>query len=148
MELFQQCVTPWGLLIHLFSANACESVYQAGLPNDPMSLVEYLPYFLKTCVLELPFYYFFLTRTQSFSRIVIINFILNLLTHPIVFLVMPILFEHLGLNYLQYLLLAETFAPLTEAIVLHYVFKVEAPTAIRAALVANLLSWGIGVFWI
>ena len=140
MELFQHCVTPWSLLINFFSNHGCEAIYQAGLPVDPLSLAEYLPYFLKTFILELPIYFIFLTRMHSFFRIVMINLVLNLLTHPLIFLGMPVMFEKFGFTYLQYLLIAEIFAPLAEGIFLNYAFKVEGRTAFRAAVMANLFS--------
>ena len=110
-------------------------------------MAQYLPYFIKTCILELPIYFIFLRSSRSFFRIVVITFIVNLATHPIVFMLMPILLTKLNLNYLQYLCIAETFAPLIEALILAFYYQFSSRVSFWAALVANLFSWTVGIYW-
>ncbi len=143
------CLAPWDVLHHLISNQPqCAEIYLASPPSDSIGLVEYLPFFLKTLLLELPLYYLLLKNVKSFKQILLINLVVNIATHPIIFIAMPPLLNAFGFSYLNYLIIAEIFAPAVEAILLHKTYKVSASRAWVAAIVANLVSWAIGVYWI
>lgn len=139
------CITPWNVVLNLFQAHECTAIYQSPVTSDPVSFLEYLPYFLKTCALELPIYWLFLKGKKGFLQILMINILLNLSTHPIVFFIIPLLLK--GGTYFQYLSVAEFFAPLVEFLILWRGFKVDGRVALLAAVAANLFSWGLGIYW-
>lgn len=144
-----ECLTPWYLVYNLFAENACAEIYNSGLPSDPIAFAEYLPYFLKTFILELPIYALILKSQQKFAKTCVANTLLNLATHPIIFILFPMILPRLGeFNYLNYLVAAEIFAPLVESILLAKVFKLKIGWAVVSAVAANLFSWSVGVYWI
>ena len=144
-----ECLTPWFLVYNLFADNACAEIYTSGLPTDPISLAEYLPYFLKTFILELPIYAIILKSQQSFVKTLTANTLLNLVTHPFIFILLPMLLvKSDSINYLNYLTIAEIFAPTVEALILFKVFKLPLKKAIVSAVLANLFSWSVGVYWL
>ncbi|MBC7464537.1 MAG: hypothetical protein H7256_00970 [Bdellovibrio sp.] len=145
MSLIQQCLTPWALVINQFAEHSCGEIYTSGLPTDTLTLTQYLPFFLKTYAFELPFYYFFLRKIFSTTKILRINLVINLATHPFIFIMLPLILVRFEFNYFQYLVVAEIFAPLVEALILNQLFKVRWQTAVVASLVANLISWTVGV---
>jgi hypothetical protein len=139
----------------------------------------YLVIFLKTCLLEAPFYYWALrgARRRAASRVghpvehpgagfrrwpVIAQLgLANLLTHPVVFFVIPALFS----RYLTGLLVAEVFAPVVEGVYCAWVVSDKGADkgkgkddnltekqgwrqarAFVIAVLANLFSWQVGVF--
>lgn len=148
MNVMVECLTPLGLLNNLQQLQPqCLEIYNTAVASDAAGFTEYIPVFLLTCLLEFPVYFLFLWKESSITRAVLVIFLLNLATHPIVYLGMPFVFEKWDLNYLQYLLIAEVFAPFIEALLLKKVFHTTWKTAIWAALLANLFSWTLGVYW-
>lgn len=148
MNLMTECFTPLSLLMNWFQHSPqCTEVYQTSIVTDASGFWGYLGIFGMTFLTELPIYFLFLYRYSSFLRILLINFILNIATHPVVFLLMPWLFQKWDLSYLQYILIAEFFAPAIEALILRKLFKMDWSAAIAAALIANLFSWTVGVYW-
>lgn len=145
-----ECLTPWGLILNLFfnQSAQCSEIYFSTPPNDSISFIEYAPYFLKTILLEFPLYYLFLKNIRSLKEILLMGLILNLATHPIIFLVMPPLLNTLQFSYLNYLIIAETFAPVVEALILSLFYKLSWRRSLLAALTANIVSWTIGVYWV
>lgn len=144
-----ECLTPWYLIYNLFADNACSEIYSSGLPSDAMTLTEYLPYFIKTFILELPIYALILKSQQNFTKNLAATSLLNLATHPIIFILFPMVLPKLGdFNYLNYLVAAEIFAPLVESLLLIKVFKLKIGWAVVSAAAANLFSWSLGVYWI
>ena len=141
------CLTPWMLILNLFQSHQCAEIYNSSLPTDPVSLQIYLPYLFKTFILEFPVYYLFLRKDFKLPKIIFLNFILNIATHPMVFFGWPSLLSLFDANYLTYLVIAEIFAPTVEAAILVAVFKMNLRQAVIAGLSANLLSWSIGVYW-
>ena len=115
--------------------------------TEPFSFLEYLPFFLKTFVLELPIYFLFLRTLKNVPVILKMNTVLNLATHPVVFFIIPLILTQLNATYLHYLVVAEIFAPLVEALVLFKVYKISLGRAVLAALCANLFSWSVGIYW-
>ena len=144
-----ECLTPWYLIYNLFANNACSEIYSSGLPSETMTLKDYLPYFLKTFILELPIYALILKSQQNFTKNLAATSLLNLATHPIIFILFPMVLPKLGdFNYLNYLVAAEIFATVVEALLLIKVFKLKIGWAVVSAAAANLFSWSLGVFWI
>lgn len=149
MSLYTDCVTPLSLITNLLHTNPeCLSIYHAALPTDGASVFKYSQVFGMTYVLELPIYFLFLHHRYQPSKILLINFILNIATHPIVYLGMPAFFVKWDMDYLPYLLIAEFFAPATEALLLKKLFHSSWRLALWAAILANLFSWTVGAYWI
>ena len=135
-----ECLTPWKLVLNLFTPHECSEIYQLTTLAEPFTLMQYLPFFLKTLLLELPIYYLFFRTLKSIPKILQINFLVNLATHPIVFFIIPMILMKLNGNYLNYLVTAEVFAPLVETLILVYYFKFSLRSAIATAICANLFS--------
>ena len=100
-----------------------------------------------TIVLETPWYLFFgwVGRQKMITTIKQI-LILNLATHPIVFWVIPFVFNYFSLNALSYIVTAEMFALIIEMFILKFAFKVSWSRSFVASLCANLFSWSMGVW--
>jgi hypothetical protein len=143
-----QCLTPWNLLWNLFHAHQCVDIYSSTDLNGAYGFFDYVPFFFKTYALELPIYYLFLRKTRDFLQILNADLVLNLATHPIVFFIIPMVLAVFQATYMQYLFIAEIFAPVTEALILYYFFKLSLRRAFAAAILANLFSWSVGIFWI
>lgn len=148
MNLFVECLAPWSVIINQFTAHSCTEIYTSGLPTESTNLIEYLPFFLKTCVLEFPIYYLILYQIKKWNQLLFISVLLNLATHPFIFLGLPVIFAQFNGNYFQYLITAEVFAPIVEMLMLFYLFKIKWRLAFFSALLANLVSWTIGIYWI
>lgn len=141
-----QCLMPWSILINFFVDHQCDVYYLAPAFDGSFPFSMYLPYFLKTLLLELPIYYFFLRNLRTWKEIVLINLNLNLATHPILFYGISALCSSYQSSYLTYLISAEIFAPLVETLLLIFVYKVNYKKAITAAVIANLISWSVGIW--
>ncbi|MEQ1721843.1 MAG: hypothetical protein ABL930_01615 [Pseudobdellovibrio sp.] len=143
-----ECLTPWNIIWNFFNAHQCSDIYNSTSLADPVTFLEYLPYFLKTFILELPVYLFFLRHHKKLNEILQINSILNFATHPIVFFLIPLILLQFNATYLHYLVIAEVFAPLVEALLLIYAYKVGYGRAFLAGIAANLFSWSLGIYWV
>ncbi|MCB1197672.1 MAG: hypothetical protein KDK51_04805 [Deltaproteobacteria bacterium] len=108
----------------------------------------YLTVFAKTYLLEWPFIYF-LTKGKSDTAIRdtnLICFLVNAISHPIVFFVFPAIFS----RYVDALLAAETFAIVFECLAVYgLLFQLQIrlcwPTALITVILANLFSWQVGI---
>ncbi len=148
MNIMVECLTPANLIINAFNSNPnCLEIYQSAITSDAGGFSEYLSVFFFTCLLEFPVYFVFLIRESKIIRLVLITFLLNIATHPLIYLGMPLIFSKWNITYLQYLIIAEVFAPVVEAILLRKIFHTSWRTAIYSAAFANLFSWTIGVYW-
>ena len=65
-------------------------------------------------------------------------------TYPVVWLVLPPLFEPLAENRWAYLWVAEIFAPAAECLLFRLAFGKARLRDLAAIVVANLLSFGLG----
>ena len=94
-------------------------------------------------LLETPVYWFFLVGFTRTETAIAISLLINALTLPVVWFVLPPL---LISNYPLYFVIAELFAWLAEAAMVKLAFQ-EMPwkRAILAALAANAVSAGIGL---
>ena len=68
----------------------------------------------------------------------------NLLTHPIVYFLLPYLFARTGHRYAVYLTVAESFAAVAEIAWVRRHWQTGLPRTIAWVLLANLFSWWIG----
>jgi hypothetical protein len=109
---------------------------------------DYFVVFLKTCLLEAPFY-LWVFRGRGLALGVMALVVANLLTHPAVYFVFPSMFA----RFLAAVLSAEVFAPSVEAaFVVVLLLRTEGPRPHPlwnpAALIvlANLFSWQMGAF--
>ncbi len=110
---------------------------------------QYLYVFLQSNSLEVPFYYLglrsfaprLLTRSLRESERILFFICavtaVNSVTHPVVFFGIM----NLKLTYLQNILIAETFAILSESIFMMWLLDVSKLRAIAVATIANLVSW-------
>lgn len=148
MNLMVECLTPVSLIVNAYQSNPnCTDIYQSAIVNDAGGFAEYLPVFFMTYILEFPIYFIFLFRNSSIVRMVLIGLILNVATHPFIYKVLPPILAKWDMSYLEYLIIAEIFAPTIEAILLKKVFHTSWKIAFWAAILANLFSWTIGVYW-
>jgi hypothetical protein len=111
---------------------------------------QMLFYYLLTVALETPVLLVALSARHSFRRRLFAGFWLTACTYPIVFLVLPPLFNEQTRDPL-YVLVAETFAPVAECILFWIAFGTREewgrPSMWRdfaAIVAANLASFGIG----
>ena len=72
--------------------------------------------------------------------------LMNIATHPIVSWFFPWLMNTLQRPTSNYILLSELFAPLAEAILLRYVFKLSWRLSLLASIFANIFSWWAGLY--
>lgn len=111
--------------------------------------------YLLGVVLETPILLLLLSRSHSFRRRVAAGFWLTACSYPIIVLVLPVLFNP-ATNGLLYTIVAETVAPVMEAILFHLAFRTtQGESSVKrrqqiiqdsgAILVANLFSFGVGL---
>ncbi len=116
-----------------FLRGECSEVFAPPPVDHEIGLKTYLFFFAMTCLFEWPWY-------RKPARVMV----LNLLTHPLVVWVGPLLIRKLGGSYGVYLLAAEGFAPAVEAWALHRIFGVSGARSVLLAWGANLFSWLVG----
>lgn len=103
-----------------------------------MTFFVYLYIFLQSNLLEVPFYYYFLKgNNNKFFKILGLITVINSLTHPIVFF----LIMNMKLYYIVNILIAESFAIISETILVQKIFKSKFLLAFTASFIANLVSW-------
>lgn len=105
--------------------------------------LAYLRTFALTCLLEAPFYFYLLRQERWASRLLAL-LSGNLLTHPIVYFLLPYLFARAGQTFAVYLTVAETFAAVAEMIWIHLLWRTGRVRTCVLILSANLFSWWIG----
>ena len=125
-----------------------DSVFVAnGVTHVSVYLLAMLIGYLLTVVIETAVLLALLSRRHSISVRLFAGAWLTACTYPIVWLVLPSLFEERWL----YLVVAETFAPVAECTLFWFAFVRHLPREQRATIrdftaivVANLCSFGIG----
>jgi len=119
--------------------------------NLPISdLWFFLPFgYLLTILIETPILLVGLSKKLLFKQRFLCGVWLTACTYPIVVLVLPTLMQ--GFPRLQYLAIAETFAPVAECFLFWLAFR--KPTILETAdwvrsltaiVIANLASFGVG----
>lgn len=116
------------------------------MPADPLLKMMAVGYFL-TVSMEIPVLLAGLSRRHTASQRLFAGFWLTACTYPIVWLVLPPLFE----SRMWYLMVAETFAPLGECLLFQFTLGRTNPASRRDTIqdmmtitVANLISFGLG----
>ncbi len=122
-------------------------------PTGPVTLSEeqlaWMPlYYIITVAVELPVLWVALSRRHSPRVKLFAGFWLTACTYPVLWLVLPPLFD----NYWLYLLVGETLVPIIECLLFWLVFVRGQPPNRRATLrdlaaimAANLASFGFGL---
>ena len=98
---------------------------------------HYFYIILQSNLLEIPFYFWFYRKSQSFAKSAATTTVMNSMTHPLVYFA----FMNLSMTYLNKILLAEGFAILSESLFYHRFLKLELKYTFIAAFIANLVSW-------
>jgi len=108
--------------------------------NNKMVVVLFS--FLITFGVEFIVLFLFLRKKYSFLYILIFVLLVNLLTQPVVFNILPRFFE----SRAHYLLLAELSAPIVESIIGILVFKkTNCQKIIALIFLANFVSFVVGL---
>ncbi len=101
----------------------------------------YLYVFLQSNLLEIPIYHLCYRKKLRLADTARLTTLSNLITHPIVFFFLMAM----GMTYIKAILIAETFAILTETVLhRHFGVKFSWRKCLVAALIANLVSWQVG----
>jgi hypothetical protein len=144
------CVAPIAVLRSLAGDPSldlvCRMLLEDAVQPTQMGLGFYLVIFATTCFLEAPFYYWFTHKSLRLSKQIEMILVVNLATHPFVTWVFPLLFLKLQSSFGEYVIAAEIFAPVTEALLLRLVYKQSWQRASFTAFIANLFSWWIGPY--
>lgn len=122
----------------------------AGYDTPISTLWIFLPIgYILTILVETPVLLFGLPDKVSIKQRLLCGIWLSACTYPIVVLVMPMMFD--DWQRWQYLLVAETFAPVAECTLFWLAFrdrlamtKPDWVTAFLTIVVANLASFGVG----
>ncbi len=156
---FQSTPVPFELAWQFSPIGFLMSALKQGLPAEYWDIptanyfrgpsgwsLDYATVFLKTCVLESPFYFWCLKDRNLFHRAQIL-LTANFLTHPVVFFVFPLLFSH----YVPAALWAELFAASVEMLFVGSIVTKahgyrSGTCAALVILLANLFSWEAGMF--
>ncbi len=135
---------------HVFSVIAywfngsCPQAFDTYGFSWNFSLDVYATFLVLTLLFETPVYYYFIKKKFSLLKILRISLVLNLLTHPIIFLLFPQIADQRGITYGWYVLAAEIFAFVIEWVALNKIFKFPFLQSMKVALAANIFSWLVG----
>ena len=117
---------------------------------SPEFFTAWLSAFAVTCLVETPYYVAFATgfRRLSWPRAVVASFALQMMTHPVLWLLWPFIEpDPLGrpIPYAWLVVIAETCVVLAEAALLTLMWRGAWWRALLASLVANAVSTVVGV---
>jgi hypothetical protein len=145
------CFYPLNVFSYFFlsepTASVCYGDYQQITHQTSVTFMVYSIYFLLTLLFETPWYLIFGWIGQQKLLATIKQILtLNLATHPIIFWVIPYIFNYLNLSALSYIVIAEAFAFMIEMFILKFVFNVVWFRSFVTSLCANVFSWLVGVW--
>lgn len=100
----------------------------------------YLFYPLIALLIEYPFFRAFID--EKVDGLWIKVYALNLVSHPLIFFLLPLL----ELNYLVSLLVSELLVIMLEATLISYVLDIKLSDGLISSTVANLASWQLAPF--
>jgi len=144
------CVSPLSLWLSFTSSPslrlACQVILEGTTEATHMPFQQYLVFFMLTCLMEGPIYWWATPHILSPLRRIFVIFWVNIATHPVVTWVFPLLFSRLHRPNRETILTSELFAPVIEALMLKFQFKLPWHRALLASGVANLLSWWGGAY--
>ena len=145
-----ECVAPPAVAEFLLGLERlsvdCQLILEGAVEVNTFSLFSYLGLFFLTCVIEGPIYWLGTRRQLPLTRILFLIFFVNLLTHPLVTWVFPLLAIQIHASYGSYVIFSEIFAPLIEALALHFQFRLSWKRSFLVSIAANLGSWWLGPF--
>lgn len=124
-------------------SHVCYAILTQPMWIPEVTIGEYTKYFLATVALEFPVY-FLLLRDVSRAKKLLVTVLVNVVTHPFVFLVLPKIIVNGQRSYSEYALIAETFAPFAEGLILTLWLRQGGLRGLAIAVAANLFSWTIG----
>ena len=145
------CYTPLSLAEYFLSKTTMdpECLWTLAMRPAPydVSITQYFLVFLITCLLEAPFYILAFRKSgRNLATIFLAVLILNSLTHPFIFFLVPKLVIALEGKMAHSLLISEVFAPVIESIALMWMVPMPFGRALLYALAANLFSWWLGLY--
>jgi hypothetical protein len=142
------CNDPATLVLYWLNPQAlssdCGWALQSSAQIVSVPLLTYLKVFLITNILESPFYFWVLQK-YSWKQKILTLLCANLLTHPFVYFVFPMIFARMNLSYASYLTTAEAFAFIVEILFVCRVLKTDKLKTSTALFLANIFSWWIGL---
>lgn len=100
-------------------------------------MIDYFYTTIQSNLLEIPVYYLFYRKHLNLRQVALIATFANAITHPWVFFG----FMGVGISYFTSVLLAESFAVLSEGPLHSYAGRLMLRRTLAAALIANLFSW-------
>ena len=103
-------------------------------------LVQWFLAFSLTNIIEFIPFYFFLRGDQKERILVLLK--VNLVTHPLLWLVLPLFFDY----YLIALLLLEILIIISETLLLKSFLKIGFTESAKISVVMNMLSAVLGLF--
>jgi hypothetical protein len=98
---------------------------------------------IETITLFLLFRYYFKDKENSRGKVIFSGFFASFATIPYVWFIFPILIAR---SYDLYLLTAESFAFMVEAVFYRQVLKISWARAFLASFICNLISCLLGIF--
>ena len=144
------CLLPTDLARFVFEGREATTICSLylHLPSSPLfsqfTLWDYLVRFAQAVVIEIPVFYFFVTR-MKLVRAAQMSALLNLLTHPMVFFVWPSLGGQWNMSIGATLFMSQFFTWIVRYFALRARFDVHPIAALSGGFVASLASWWIGV---
>lgn len=141
------CHIPWNMIynwvIGFPKSHECTALLGQPMWGPDVTVLLYAKYFFATVAFEFPIY-FLLLRNMSHIKKLASIVLVNIATHPFIFLVLPKLMVNTQMSYSAYALIAETFAPLTEGLILSVWLRQGFVRGLAIAIAANLFSWTVG----
>jgi hypothetical protein len=151
-----QCYSPLGVIRELLliphQDSSCSLLLQSPLTElSETSLQHYLTILLLTIALELsffllPFYLSHFPVKKTLLHGSLAALLCNLISHPFVYFIFPLLGMKSHLSYLSVLISAELFAPTLEILILISIWRLPRRSVIPSLITANLTSWWIGIY--
>lgn len=121
----------------------CEWALETAIQSTATDIFPYFKTFITTILLEAPFYFYLLSRF-SFRKRLLGLLTANVLTHPIVYFLIPMVLSSLNVKYGFYLTLAEGFAVIAEITFVVLIFQTQLMPTLLLLAMANLFSWWVG----
>lgn len=122
----------------------CYHQLSQPVQTTPWDAAQYLKTFAFTCALEAVFYFWAMRGKRELGARIGPLLLANLATHPFIYFGAPGILAQFHTPAIAFIVFAETFAPLTEALLLTQVWKIPPKRALLAMITGNLFSWWVG----
>ena len=109
--------------------------------HSPLYVLQFFLALVLAIFTELPTYYLFLKGNGSFQKIFSSTVVINIITVPIVWFILPVV----G-NYSFYVLCSESLAVLLELALIRAIFSVSFWRAFVSSVIANVTSLSLGTW--